>query len=257
MKRTIAMLVLAALLVGCEDTLNVDYTQPSQLEQGIVYILPGIQGIDSHYANIRKGLTGAGIHCAIKIHAWGSQLPIVNLSINETDVAANRDWGRKIAAEIIEYQQQYPGRPIFLIGQSGGAGVSVFTAEALVDLGGDPINGLILLDASLSADYDLSKAMSICHQGIVNFYNEQDVAMLQFGTGLMGNVDGGHGASAGCVGISGSFPRLFQVQVTGDMADDYATNPHFADCSQGFASLYIAPWIIDRTWPPPHVPANP
>jgi hypothetical protein len=36
------------------------------------------------------------------------------------------------------------------------------------------------------------------------------------------------------------------------MVDDFA-DPHFADCSQAFASQYIAPWIIDQTWPPTHM----
>ncbi len=112
--------------------------------------------------------------------------------------------------------------------------------------------GLVLLDGSISADYDLNLALSRCSEGIVNFYNLSDVALLEYGTGLMGNVDGGHGASAGLKGFTGSFAGLYQVQVTQDMVDDFES-PHFADCSQAFTAQYIAPWVIDRGWPPSHI----
>jgi hypothetical protein len=32
------------------------------------------------------------------------------------------------------------------------------------------------------------------------------------------------------------------------MVDAFA-DPHFADTSAAFASQYIAPWLIDKTWP--------
>jgi pimeloyl-ACP methyl ester carboxylesterase len=222
------------------------------LQRGIVYILPGIQGVDYHYKDIRNGLIGAGINCAIKIHPWGCQIPGLNLAVNETNVLGNRAWGKRIAKEIAAYQQQFPGRRIYMIGQSGGAGVSIFTAEALADLQAAPIEGLVLLDASVSNDYNLTKALSVCREGIVNFYNEKDTALLGFGTAVMGNVDGGHAPSAGRVGFKGQYPKLYNVRIRPDMIDDFA-DPHFADCSQAFASQYLAPWIIDHSWPPGHL----
>jgi len=250
MKRTIlATTILGMLAGGCGDTLNADWTTPQQLNAGIVYILPGIQGVDYHYKNIRNGLAGAGVHCAIKIHPWGCRIPGINLMINETAAASDRDWGRKIAEEIAAYQKDYPGRRVYIIGQSGGSGVAVFTAEALAKTGAEPVEGLVLLDASLSSDYDLTTALSMCTEGIVNFYNLSDVALLEVGTAVFGNVDGGHGASAGRTGFTRTYPRLYEVQVTKDMVDDFA-DPHFADCSKAFAAQYIAPWVIDVAWPP-------
>ncbi len=256
MHRTL-LLVLAGLLsaTGCEDRLNARYTTPEAMERGIVYILPGIQGVDYHYKNIRAGLLGAGIRCAIKIHPWGCQIPGINLAVNETNVLGNRQWGERIAREILAYRKRYPNRPVYLIGQSGGAGVGIFTAEALATLGGEPVTGIVLLDASVSANYDLSGALSRSRKGIVNFYNEKDVALLQFGTAVMGNVDGGHGPSAGRVGFSTNRPKLYQVDILPDMIDDFA-DPHFADCSQAFAAQYVAPWLIDTTWPPRHMVGN-
>ena len=255
MKRMLASMTGLALLmgmVGCDGaamSLNESDTAPSMMDRGIVYILPGIQGVDYHYKNIRRGLRGSGLRCAIKIHPWGCQIPGINLAINEMDVAGDREWGRRIAQEIAEYQRNYPGRPIGIIGQSGGAGVAIFTAEALSKMpGAKPMEYLVLLDASVSANYDLSTALSMCNRGILNFYNQQDVALLGAGTRMFGNVDGGHGDSAGRTGFEGRFPKLYQIEVKKDMVDAFA-DPHFADTSSAFTSQYIAPWLIDKTWP--------
>ena len=107
-----AGLVILLVMVGCDDaamSLNRSDTVPAMMDRGIVYILPGIQGVDYHYKNIRQGLRGSGIKCAIKIHPWGCQIPGLNLLVNETDVAGDRGWGKKIALEIVEYQRNFPG----------------------------------------------------------------------------------------------------------------------------------------------------
>ena len=252
-----AFLLLALLVsVGCEDTLNAAYTQPAQLSRGIVYILPGIQGVDYHYKNIRNGLIGSGVNCAVKIHPWGCQIPGLNLMVNQTDVKGDRNWGKKIAEEIAEYQRDYPGKPVWIVAQSGGCGVAVFCAEWMTRTpGAKPLEGLILLDASVSADYNLNAALSMCREGILNFYNLSDVALLEVGTKVFGNVDGGHGASAGRTGFTGRFSKLWQIEVKKDMVDDFA-DPHFADCSKAFTAHYISPWVIDRRWPPTPAAVN-
>jgi hypothetical protein len=250
--------VLAALplplAAGCADTLNAAYTTPKMMDQGIIYILPGIQGVDYHYKNIRTGLQGSGIQCAIKVHPWGSQIPGIRLAINETDVRDDRAWGEKIAQEIQAYQQQYPGRPVSMIGQSGGCAICVFTAESLAKAGAPPLEGLVLLDASLSADYDLRPALGGCRKGVVNFYNLRDVALLKVGTAIFGNLDGSHGDSAGRSGFTADLPKLYQVRVTAEMVCPFE-GAHFADTCAAFTSRYIAPWIIDQNWPA-HVAAE-
>jgi pimeloyl-ACP methyl ester carboxylesterase len=170
------------------------------------------------------------------------------MAINETDTLDDRGWGRKIAADIQAYQQQYPGRPVYLIGQSGGCAVSVFTAETLAGAGAPSVSGIVLLDASLGADYDLTAALGQTQKGIVNFYNLSDVALLEVGTQIFGNLDGSHGNSAGRTGFGVTYPKLYQVQVKQNMVSQFA-QPHFADTSAAFTARYISPWIIDQTWP--------
>ena len=258
--------VLAAVMAGCStsdapnaaapasldtsDSLNAAYMKPEMMARGIIFILPGIQGVDYHYKNIRSGLRGSGIQCAIMIHPWGCRIPGIGLAINESDTSADREWGRRIAQDILAYQRQYPGRPVYLVGQSGGCAVSVFAGEVLADAAAPALEGIVLLDASLSADYDMSKALGQCRKGIANFYNLSDVALLEVGTAIFGNLDGSRGDSAGRTGFSDPPARLYQVKVTQDMVSRFAM-PHFADTSAAFTSRYIAPWIIDTAWPVP------
>jgi hypothetical protein len=139
---------------------------------------------------------------------------------------------------------------VHIIGQSGGAGVAVFALEALAQSDAAPVAGAILLDASLSADYDLTTALGRSAKGIVNFCNIEDVAVLGVGTTVMGNMDGGHGDSAGLAGCVGSYPKLYQVKVTPDMVSDSSAS-HFADTTEAFTAQYIAPWITKQRWPVP------
>ena len=160
--------VLVVPLVGCDDMLgNSKYVTPEREARGMIYILPGIQGPDGHYQHVRDGLVAAGVTCAIKIHPWGCSIPGLNLMVNQTDTKGDRQWGQTIAKEIMVYQAKYPGRYVAIIGQSGGAGVAVFTAESLANLGGKNIDAIVMLDASLSTDYNMSKALSKCSNGIV------------------------------------------------------------------------------------------
>lgn len=256
MTRTLIPFVALWMLAGCagsvstpvSGSLNSQYATSDMMERGVIYILPGIQGVDYHYKNVRLGLQGSGIKCAIKIHPWGSQIPGIKLAINETDTRSDRDWGEAIAADIAAYLKQYPGRPVYIVGQSGGCAVAVFTAESLAARQAPPITGIVLLDASLGADYDLTVALNQCQKGILNFYNLSDVALLEVGTEIFGNLDGSHGDSAGRTGFENSYPKLYQIQVKQDMVSSFAP-PHFADTSAAFASRYISPWIIDKTWP--------
>ena len=111
-----------------------------------------------------------------------------------------------------DYQDNHPGRPVYVVGHSGGGGVAVFTAESLPD--GRKIDGLVLLSASISKGYDLHKALANCRRGIINYYSSRDVGLLGVGTTLMGNVDGGHGPSAGLKGFDNAFPGLRPVSYT-------------------------------------------
>ena len=231
---------------------NAKYMTDVRLDNGLVIILPGIEGESPYNHDIRRGLISAGLPSAIPIYNWGAPVPGLGMLINQTNFLGNRLAGVRIAKMITDYQDEHPDQPVFVIGHSGGGGVAVFTAEAMPKE--RQLDGLILLSASISKGYDLTKALSRCKSGIVNFYNKGDVGMLALGTTVMGNVDGVHGPSAGLGGFvkanssdsaakRDAYARLFQVRIRG------GSNPHAAATDPGFVRRRVAPWISSGIWP--------
>ncbi len=251
MQRICLLAILAAAsltTVGCGVDQSSQYLSGIRKENGLVIILPGIEGESGFNHNIRTGLAAAGCFRAMPIYNWGLPIPGLGLLVNQSNVIGNRIAGSNIAKMVEKYQDAYPGRPVFLVGHSGGGGVAVFAAEGMSK--GRQLDGLILLSASISADYNLTKAMSRCKNGIVNFYNRDDAGLLGVGTAIVGNVDGGHGASAGLTGFSKQYGKLHQVQVTKSMTFSSGGGTHDAATRPGFVSRYVAPWVLSSVWPP-------
>jgi len=224
---------------GCAN--NTAFATEERLAKGLVVILPGIEGVSPLNENIRRGLDSAGCDRALFIHAWGAPLPGVGMMINQMDALGNRLRANGVVRLITDYQDRYPGRPVHVIGHSGGGGIAVFAAEALPD--GRAVDGLVLLSASLSQGYDLAKALTHCRCGIVNFHNPADTGLLGVGTTVAGNVDGVRGPSAGLNGFQRTYPRLWQVRVTGGL------DPHAAATRPAYVRRRVAPWILSSTWP--------
>ena len=90
MKRMLASMTGLALLmgmVGCDGaamSLNGSDMTPSMMDKGIVYILPGIQGVDYHYKNIRQGLRGAGLNSLMVGTRQSSYPPVLHLAAPAT-----------------------------------------------------------------------------------------------------------------------------------------------------------------------------
>ena len=240
------LLLGAALLAGCGD--NEAFLTEDRLSNGLVIILPGIEGVSDLNRNIRRGLIAGGVYQALPIHSWGRPIPLAGVLLNQMDFIGNRLAGVSVADLIVNYQDSYPGRPVHIVGHSGGGGVAVFAAEALPE--GRKIQGLILLSASISSGYDLEKAASRCSKGIVNFYNPDDVGLLGIGTTIVGNVDGVRGPSAGLTGFDRAGQpghlNVYPVKLSGA---DPGGDPHTSTTRVGFVSANIAPWIHVTEWP--------
>ena len=247
------LLLAAVLAAGCDS--NGEFMTDARLENGLVIILPGIEGESELNQNVRRGLVAAGVERAIPIHSWGRPIPIAGVLINQVDFLGNRLAGIGVADVIKNYQDSHPGKPVYVIGHSGGGGVAVFTAEALPE--DRKIDGLILLSASISSAYNLTKPLSRCKNGIVNFYNPDDAGLLGIGTTVMGTVDGTHGPSAGLIGFDAprdrdkedkkaAYRKLYQVKLTGSARDG---DPHTSTTHVDFVATNVAPWVLADSWP--------
>lgn len=254
--------LVAALLLpplgGCgaggRYDINNEYTSPARVDKGAVVILPGIEGESAANRDIRKGLYDAGIPYALVIYRWGALLPgPAGMFINQTNVGRNRKMGKELAAQIAQYQQNHPGKPVFIAGHSAGGGIAVFALEELGRIpGARPIEGAFLLSASISAGYNLTAALRMTRRGLVNVSNRED-RLLSQGTAAFGNVDGGHGDSAGRTGFRRRYSKVFERRFTGRELG-VPGSPHFIATNAKLISERAPAWILSERWPPPGLP---
>ena len=244
---------------GCTES-NKPFMTTDRMNRGLVIILPGIEGESGLNHDIRRGLVNGGLMCAMPIHSWGRPVPLAGPLLNQMDVIGNRIAGAGIANMIVDYEKKYPDRPVYIVGHSGGGGIAVFAAEGLPkDV---MIDGVVLLSASMSSAYDITKALGHCRKGVLNIYSRADVGLLIVGTTLAGNVDGIRGPATGAIGFDRpsshsspqrilAYQKLFQLELTNTNGSDSA---HGSTTRRGFVSRYVAPWLTATSWPPPETP---
>jgi len=183
------------LLAGCSPARQLT---PARLERGYTIILPGIEGTSTLNADVAKGLVDGGWPGALEVYDWTAG-SVLLFPVNLRALERNKDEARRIAQKVVAYQTKYPGRPVHIIGHSGGGGVAVLALEALPE--GRRITSAILLAPAISPDYNLTKALRKTRHGVWNFYSRHDVGFLKAGTLLMGTIDGRHTSAAGAVGF--------------------------------------------------------
>lgn len=168
-----------------------------QLNRGYVWMAPGIEGSTFLMKSAYDGLRDAGVDCAIEAYEWPSLFgPLENL----IDPSMGRTLARAVAPRIAEYRRRHPTQPLHLLGYSGGGALAVFIAEELPE--DVQVDNLVLVQVSLSRDYDLSKALRRVRGRIVNLHAPLDVLMLGMGTTVFGTMDRKHGFSAGKDGFN-------------------------------------------------------
>ena len=226
---------------------------PARLDRGLTLVLPGIESESVFTHGMCNGLQTGGLPGAIGVFNWGLPFPQGYLA-NLTWLERNRRRAGDLAREIGAYQDAFPGRPVHLVAQSGGAGIAVFAVEALP--AGRQIDALVLLGAALSPTYNLSRALAKVRQGVLNSYSRRDTFVLGWGTRLFGTTDRQFTRAAGCTGFqtpAGLTPeeerlyaaKLVQLPWTREMAESgrhygghtsSGSATHLAEC--------IAPWML-------------
>jgi pimeloyl-ACP methyl ester carboxylesterase len=226
------------------------FLDAERLNRGYVIVLPGIEGRSWCYRSIVRGLIDADCDRGIEIHDWTAG-PFLMLS-NLRNRRRHRDQAQRIADKILHYQQDYPDRPVHLIGHSGGGAMVVKTLETLPQ--GTRVTGAVLLCAGISPRYPLAVAMNRLEQGLWNFHSCGDAFILGLLTTLCGTLDGRHGPAAGCCGFSQeaflpaslpnpAAPTLTNVPYRATMARSWNFGGHFGCVNRRFIRDWIAPII--------------
>lgn len=246
MSRWVVCLLVSAVglfVTGCLQP----YVNNERLDRGLVIVLSGIEGRSMQTLAICEGLDRGGVDSAIEIFdwtSWGS--PLESLQ----NRSRNRRQAGLVAARISEYQDKYPGRPTYVVGQSGGGGLAVWVAEAMPR--GRQLDGVILLAPAISPEYPLLAALLATRRGIVNFYSQGDWVVLGLGTSMYGTIDGKMTNSAGMMGFSRSAaaglpsggPKLIQVAWSEEMIGQGHLGGHMTSGSRAFVTKSVAPFIV-------------
>lgn len=247
--------MLAASLATVAGCWQPPKMQRAELERGYLLILEGIDFAAWQMEGTWRGLRDAGIDWATDVRDWGYRNWLGSGYMNLADLKNNRAWANSLAGEIVLYQREYPGRPVSILGYSGGGGLAVLTAEALPTEA--RLDRIVLLGAALSPEYDLSRALERCARGIINFYSSADAVILGAGTKLYGTIDRRNVASAGHTGFrvppeaSVARPELYanlvQVAWTPAMARLGHDGGHFGWIARRWAAEIVSPYLK----PPP------
>ncbi len=240
-------MMLAA--VGCGS--GQPYVTEPRLEKGLVIVLSGIEGRGPLNEAICSGLDRGGVDLAIENWEWATRMGLV---INQRAERRNHELSVDLADRVMRYKMQYPGNPVYLVGQSGGGAIAAWAAQAMPV--GTRIDGVIMLAPSLSPEYMLDRALANCEKGIVNFHSDGDWMLLGVGTTIAGTMDGKHTASAGKGGFDmpdyGTrkrlYRKLYQVAWSPEMARAGHVGGHMSSSASGFVARFIAPLVLADKW---------
>jgi pimeloyl-ACP methyl ester carboxylesterase len=221
------------------------------LQDGLTLVLPGIEAESVWTYGMCDGLCDGGVKGQIRVFNWGLPFPGGYLA-NLTRVDRARRRAHDIAQAIVSYQDAFPGRPVHLVAQSGGAGPAVYAAEVLPE--GRRVDGIVLLGGALSPTYNIARALRKSRKGLLNSYSCKD-GILNWGTRIFGTCDRLYTKACGCVGfarpanLTPEEARLYdekleQLAWCPDWADScHHWGGHLASGSETFLAKRIAPWV--------------
>jgi pimeloyl-ACP methyl ester carboxylesterase len=228
-----------------------DLRTPERRERGLILVLPGIEGLSFVNQSIARGLADGGFEGAIEIHDWTTGV-ILLLLYHLRGWKRNMRQVDRLIRRISEYRRAYPGRPVYVVGHSGGGAMTVLTLERLPPEAS--VTGAVLLEPSISRSYDLSTALARTSRGIWSFSSWLDFLFEGIATSIAGTTDGRYGLAAGMIGfrlpagLSESNQKLYQTQLheisfRPGMIADFHFGGHFGPTNRVFVAERIAPLL--------------
>ncbi len=246
----LASLALMFWCAGCSMTMP---DREVRMTRSYVYYLDGAGGgglISNWSRGLRQGFFDAGYDGAGEMFRWETGLGVV--ADQDSSVEYKRGKAAECAGKIQQYKREHPNAPVSLIGLSAGTAVAAFILEALPQ--DCQVEDVILLGASISANYDMTRALRRVHNRLYVFTSEQD-AVLAFLVPMSGTADRREGvASAGLRGFQ------MPVSASGETQRQYAKisyipwrpdfeqygnfGGHTDTVKAPFTQAYIAPLIM-------------
>ncbi len=247
----VCALSATTILAGCA-TLPADVQ--ARCERGYVFYLDGAGGggpLINQSAGIREGLRSAGYPGWGEMYSWETGL---TLAVDQT---ASNEYKRakatELAQKIVTFHREHPQAPITLVAFSAGTVIAVYTLEALPN---SPIvENAVLLAGSMSADYDLTRALAHVRQNVYIFTSDRDVVLTVL-LPILGPADRGADTNS----VLGTTGPIIPANPSAETASQYAKvievrwNPSFRNFGHGgdhlntvnasFIRAFIAPLVF-------------
>ncbi|MCX5684412.1 MAG: hypothetical protein NT049_12100 [Planctomycetota bacterium] len=252
-RTTAAILSLLALSLsaGCETSTLAEHEQ--RLPCGNLYYLDGAGGgsdLVNWYGGVRDGLREAEYPGACEIFTWQTGLGAV--ADQDADVQYKRQKAAELAGRIRAFRKDQPDAPVALIGLSAGTAVAVFTAEAAAE--DCPIDTVVLLGASISSNYDLTKALRHVRGKLYIFTSPND-GVLGLVMAATGTADRQPGSAAGITGFitplgaTAETRKLYAEKVvtiawTREFERVGNFGHHLDNVNKDFIRTYVAPLVM-------------
>lgn len=212
---------------------------------GLVLVADGIGGFGICGRSLKWTVPRCGLPLKVEVLPWGHGFGRWYADL--TDRKHHREMADRLAQRVVEYRQDRPDSPVYLVGKSGGTGLVVWALEALP---ADSVERAVLLASALSPGYNLAPALRATRRGIVSFYSPLDLFFLAMGTGAFGTIDRVRGVSAGLVGFRPPpglealyNEKVRQVRWNPSMLSDLSLGGHFAVDWPPFLKRHVLPWL--------------
>jgi pimeloyl-ACP methyl ester carboxylesterase len=215
---------------------------------GTVFVVGGVGGLDPIQACAPWTLPRAGVPHTIRVFEWTHGKCRLLRDLQDTRYLLEQ--AERLAAEVCEVRACQPGRPIYLVGHSAGAGVVLAAAERLPPA---TLERIIVLSAAVSPTFDLRGALRATRRELVSFNSTYDRICLDWCTSVFGTVDRIYGPAAGLNGFQEPhdldaegrvlYQRLVQLPWRFGMLLKWTDGFHHGPCMPIFLARLVAPWL--------------